>query len=461
MQDIRKPYTRSRSSTDLEARLERFQDSSSRGSYYDEEPVRIPTRGASPHTHDMDVHYRRPYEAQDTERFYARDEAPERHKRARRKISYRSALSLLAGVGILSGALLYTFVFNSATITVVPKFKDIKDFSRVVVFSKDATVEDSVTFTEETKSITKTKTLKKSETRKVESKASGKAIIYNNYDANPQKLIKNTRFESEDGKIYRINDSVTVPGKTGDTPGSVEVTLYADSTGGDYNVTSTKFTIPGFKNSPRYSLFYAKTSTPITGGMSGTKSLASLSDINAAKDSLAIELEKQLKEEMKDTKKEGYLPILSNIEVTFVDNEDEVLKGSTDEYKVTATGHLMLVDISLLARALALTLATGYDKEPVTLGNADDMTFTLKASASLANATSLPILVEGSPRIIWDVDEKAIKTLILGQDRDNFKTLMKSISSIESASLTFSPMWLGSFPNEEEKIKVEESLPRR
>jgi hypothetical protein len=195
--------------------------------------------------------------------------------------------------------------------------------------------------------------------------------------------------------------------------------------------------------------------------MSGTKSLASLSDINAAKDSLAIELEKQLKEEMKDTKKEGYLPILSNIEVTFVDNEDEVLKGSTDEYKVTATGHLMLVDVSLLARALALTLATGYDEEPVTLGNADDMTFTLKASASLANATSLPILVEGSPRIIWGVDEKAIKTLILGQDRDNFKTLMKSISSIESASLTFSPMWLGSFPNEEEKIKVEESLPRR
>jgi hypothetical protein len=69
--------------------------------------------------------------------------------------------------------------------------------------------------------------------------------------------------------------------------------------------------------------------------------------------------------------------------------------------------------------------------------------------------------VEGKPRIIWENDESAIKTTFLGKDRDEFKPLMKTISSIESAEISFSPMWLSSFPNDRTKIKVVESLPKR
>ena len=48
--------------------------------------------------------------------------------------------------------------------------------------------------------------------KEVSQKASGKIIIYNNYSTVSQRLINNTRFEANSGKIYRINSSIVVPG---------------------------------------------------------------------------------------------------------------------------------------------------------------------------------------------------------------------------------------------------------
>jgi hypothetical protein len=285
--------------------------------------------------------------------------------------------------------------------------------------------------------------------------------VYNAFDSSPQKLIKNTRFESETGNIYRINESVTVPGKSGDTPGSVEVMVYADSVGSEYNISSSKFTIPGFKNTPRYEGFYAKTSGAISGGISGEKSLVSLSDVNSAKDSLTIELEKQLKEDAKEMKKEGYVSMVSASEIIIKDNEKELLSGTTDEYTITATVHVPFVEKTLFAKALAETLATGYDSEPVTIANEESIVFTRRSSDSLISATSVPILVEGDPRIVWDIDEESLKESLSGKDSSNFQPIMKSISSIGSASLTFSPLWLGSFPKDKNKIKIIENLPKK
>jgi hypothetical protein len=361
---------------------------------------------------------------------------------------------------LVAGAVMYTYVFDSATITVVPKYKDIQDFSKVITFTKEGDTTTSVPFVVETVNLSKTKALSRSESRKVETKASGRAVIYNNFDSEPQKLIKNTRFESESGKIYRINESVTVPGKSGTTPGSVEVTLYADSTGSDYNITSSDFTIPGFKGTPRYDQFYAKTKGSITGGSSGTKSIVSLADINAAKDALAIELERDINAELQKVQKDGYVAMTGATQVVYEDNEQELLTGGGELYKVTATGYLMLAKSSRLAEVLADGLVD-YNKEPVRLTYVDSLSFVRRESNSIVNATSLPLLIEGKPRIVWSVDRDAIKTMVLGKDTNEFKTLMKSITSIESAEIRFSPMWLSSFPDDAEKIAIVESLPKR
>ena len=468
MQDIRKPYTRSRSSNDLQSRVERFEAARYRRDDYEEdEPVQIPVKKTRRDVNDMDMYPKRIrdeelYEDEgftddaEDQRLYSRNP---RLSHPRKNVSSGTIALLVTMVVAVLGVVLYTYVFDSATIKIVPKYKDITDLNKAFIFSRDTLDPTAIPFVTMSVSLSKTKALKASESRKVEAKASGKVTIYNNYDSSPQKLIKNTRLQSSSGKIYRITQSIEVPGKKGVAPGSVDAMVYADSNGAEYNITSTTFSIPGFKGTPRESTFYAKSKTAITGGSSGTMSLASLSDLNAAKDSLAVELDGQVKTEVQKIKKDGYIPMYSATEVVYQDNEDDVLKGITTEYKVTATGNLMLASAPVLASAIAKTLGD-YDGAPVRLAYEETLTYTRKQIDHIAATSTFSILVEGKPRVIWESDVLAIKKMVGGKRRDDFKPLMKTINSIESAEINFSPLWLSSFPSDVSKIELIESLPK-
>ncbi len=466
MQDIRKPYTRSRSSNDLQSRVEQFEAARyRRDDYEDGEPVQIPVKKSRRDVDDMDMYPRK----RDDE-LYEEDEnislqrnahrTDQRTRVQRKKSSLSTILFILLVLLAVTGVALYTYVFDSATITIVPKYKDVNDIGKVIVFSKDGADPSGVPFTVQSISLAKSKTLSLSETKKVEAKASGRIIIYNNFDSTPQKLIKNTRFESTSGKIYRINQSVEIPGKNGTVPGSLEVTVYADSSGAGYNITATTFSIPGFKGSPRETTFYAKSKGAISGGSSGTASTVSLSDLNAAKDSLAIELAKEIKNQLTSIKKEGSIPLYNAAEITYEDNEAEILSGQTGIYKVTGTGSVMLGNGSRLAEAIAKNLGD-YDGAPVRLLYTDTLTFTRKQSDHIMGTSTIPILIEGKTKVVWESDTDAIKEMVKGKKRDEFKPLMKNINSINSAEISFSPLWLSHFPSELTKLIINESLPKR
>lgn len=470
MQDIRKPYTRSRSNNDLQSRVEQFEAARyKRDGDYNDDPVQIPVKKSRRDVGGMDMYPRRKddelYEDEDeyekdssSRRTGSRSDSKAHYPRKKNQLG--TTVFILTTIVLVIGIVLYTYVFDSATITVVPKHKDVNDIARVIIFSKDGIDPNGVPFTLQTTSISKTKTLTLSETRKVESKASGKITIYNNYDEIPQKLIKNTRFESVRGKIYRISQSVEVPGKKGTVPGSLDVTVYADSNGAEYNINATTFSIPGFKGTPREVAFYAKSKGAITGGASGSTSAVSLADLNAAKDSLAVELAKDIKVQALTLKKEGSVPLYSALEITYEDNENEVLKGTTGVYKVTGTGNLILANGSKFAEAVAKNLGD-YDGAPVRLTYTEAFTFTRKQSDHIVGTNTVPILIEGKPRVVWESNTDAIKEMFKGKKRDEFKSLMKTIDSVESAEMSFSPLWLSHFPSDISKLIINEFLPKR
>lgn len=475
MHDIRKPFIRSNYNKDLNSRVEQFETRSYDRDGYDERdarddgPVEIPVRRVRRNIHDMDMYPRRrhddiPYEEEDEE---YNEENYGRRKSDRvipRKSHHTKPLGtwiFIAVVLVLSiGAGLLTYVFDNATVTIVPKYKDIDDFNKTITFTNKEGDITNVPFIIENASITKSKTLSLSESKKVESKASGKVIIYNNYDSSPQKLIKNTRLESSAGKIYRINQSITIPGKKGSTPGSVEVTVFADSNGPGYNSAATDFSIPGFKGTSREKGFYARSSGPLSGGASGNVSLASLSDINAAKDELAVELAQQVKAELMKISKDGYISLYGAAEIIYKDNETDILNGSTGKYEVTATGYIMLADSSKLAESIAGSVRE-YANEPVRLGYIETLVYTRKETDHIASSTALSLLIEGKPRVIWVSDTNGIKDMVRGKKRDEFKPLMKSLTTIQGAEISFSPLWLSTFPTNVDKIAIVEELPKR
>ncbi len=466
MQDIRKPYTRSKSSRDISHRVEEFETNDySDDELDDEESVRIPNRSFRNRRNldHMEMFPKRRREGVGEEKG-GRGDIVYRDPRTRYMKSNKSfgtwafiitVLVLAVGTGLL------TYVFNSATVTITPKYQDMDNFRKTFNFSQNSADTNSIPFIVATTSLTSSKVLTLSETKKVEAKASGKIIIYNNYDSSEQKLIKNTRFETPGGKIYRINQSVTIPGKSGTTPGSVEVTVYADSYGADYNSAPADFTIPGFKGTPRFTAFFARSDGPITGGSSGNMSLASQSDVNAAKDELALETAQKIKSTFSIMKKDGYIGLYSAVEVTYKDNEVEVLQGKTSTYEVTATGYLIFASAAELANKVAFS-ARDYKKgDPVRLDYTEMLNYTRKDTDKISALSKLDVLVGGNSRLVWITDESILKKLVAGKKRAEFESLMGGISSIKGAEIGFSPLWLMTFPDNVSKIKVVESLPKR
>lgn len=442
MQDIRKPYSRSKSNNDIASRVEQFE----KRSYL---------LNNNKHK-ETEIHIKR-HSDEDTRSIYP--ESKPKTKSPRRKGNLGTIFFIIFVVGIVTTISLYTYVFNKATITFIPKKEDV-DVNKSFVLSSVKDDPGAIYFELATTSVSKTKSLPLSENKKVEMKATGKIMIYNNFDSVPQKLIKNTRFESSNGKIYRINDSVTIPGKKGDKPGSVEATIYADSYGSEYNILATDFTIPGFKGSPRYKGFFARSIGNISGGNSGDKPLVSASDLNSAKDELALELEKTIKDQMKDVKRDGFYGLYDNIQIAYTDNSQDLKSGNDSTYKVTATGYLVFVDKSKLAKNIA-SLIREYSEEDVKLIYEDTMKFSFKDLTDLTKDKNILTLIEGNPRVVYVADESKIKGLLKGKDRDSFASVMKGISAVEKAEIDFSPFWLSSFPKKESSIYFVENIPKR
>ena len=122
----------------------------------------------------------------------------------RRKPSKGTIVFVIFLVAVIVYIILATYVFNSVTISFTPKHKEITNLTnKTFIFSQEITP-GSIYYKLATTTLSESKSLPMSLTKKVEAKASGKITVYNNYDGNDQKLIKNTRFETSDGKIYRL-----------------------------------------------------------------------------------------------------------------------------------------------------------------------------------------------------------------------------------------------------------------
>src|SRR3989344_755828 len=208
------------------------------------------------------------------------------------------ALVVLIGLGYAG-----SFLFVSATVTVIPK-----EITVPIDLTGTASLEPAdgeLGFTIATLSREGSKKIPASGEEKVERKASGKIIIYNNNGMNGQKLVANTRFETPDGLIFRIQESVLVPGqKTVSgvaTPGSITATVHADQPGEKYNVGLSDFTIPGFKSDSRFVKIIAKSDPkfPIKGGFVGAVKKIAPTDAASAKLAIETQLKNELQEDLK------------------------------------------------------------------------------------------------------------------------------------------------------------------
>lgn len=366
------------------------------------------------------------------------------------KISKFSFLSFLIFVLLVVGILLFTFIFNSASIKITP---------RVYSFSVDTEIKASSSSVGNFSSVTATtkKTLDRSEKKKVQSKASGEIVIYNNYSENTQKLVKSTRFEAPNGIIFRITDSVVVPGKSGNTPGSVIAKVTADSFGENYNIKPSKFTVPGFKNSPRYTAFYAESKTAMTGGVDGDRYVVSGDAIALADTGMQNTLKSELMKSVMDQKlPDGYAYATNTVYIVYSNNLEEFEAGKVESYEVTGTANVFLINKKALSEVIAKASMSNYNAN-TGYRVSDYVGVNISPKTDLQKDDTLT--VKGKGLIVYDVDFEKVKRDLLGKSEDEYSGILSKFSSVEKADISIRPFWINTFPDDVNKLKIIELLP--
>ena len=346
-------------------------------------------------------------------------------------------------IGLTIGVLIFIGIFISRTdakISITPK-ETTQSINLVVPLD-----ESNKLATKTQISKTATKTLPATAEQQVEKQASGKIKIINKHKETSQELVKNTRFQTPSGLIYRIRDSVEIPGYTmnGSTlvPGTLEVEVFADSAGEEYNTSNAKFTIPGFSGKEQFDKITAESVGEISGGYIGVRKVVS----DDAKEQAQKDLETQLKSEIEQAQNQSseYVIVPNLTTLSYGEIQD---KAEGDSVVLSLTARVdaysfVKKDISNFIGQNSISGASGTDM------------FSLDTSKLSFTIDENEIQISGSTPITHVTDIEKLKKEFAGKKRSEAIAIIDSYSSFEEASADLSPFWKSKFPTDPSKIEV-------
>ncbi|MDQ5901498.1 MAG: hypothetical protein QG580_213 [Patescibacteria group bacterium] len=351
-----------------------------------------------------------------------------------------------------------SFLFSEATVTITPRVGNL-NVDELLTATKNPMDSKSLYFESVTLSGEESLTVTNTEKKYVENKATGKVKIFNNHSTSSQNLLIDTRLEAPDGKIYKTVKAVTVPGQKNVngklTPGSVEVDIYADAAGEEYNKENGTLKIFGFKNNPKYNNFYAEIVTPIKGGFKGETFALSEEENIELKSNLEEKLKSSLFEKARAELPDGFLVYedatvleMGAPEITSVDGATKLVQK--------ASLYAFIFKEENLTRNLVSDLVGDFDKNKVYVDGIEDISVSLMSKDEIdpKSATSISLSVKGEARVVWEIDEDMVKEKVAGIRERDFQVAITEFRNIDSAFIAIKPFWKFSTPKNVEQIKV-------
>ena len=359
----------------------------------------------------------------------------------------------------LVGALL--FVFASTTVSVTPKTRTATLVASALSAHQVGSVDDVATgtlsYAVQTFDLEDSETVPAQGSTHVESKASGSITVYNAYSGTSVKLVKNTRFESPDGLIFRVLSDIVVPGKVGSTPGRVNVTVVADQPGEKYNVGPIqKFTLPGLKSTPTmYAGVYANSSAPISGGFVGEQPGTAPGALEAAIASTRERLEAKAHEAALGQIQDDTFIFPELMQITYESLPQTSEAGNSVRIHQKAHVEIPVFSESGFAGAIATAAFVNPEKAPVLMKPASDFAVLVIPSSGEPQVGVLNLLVSGSALIIWRVDTTALSSALAGKESGAFQGIVNGFSSIQEAHARIAPFWKSTFPQKASDVKIQ------
>jgi len=375
--------------------------------------------------------------------------------------NFRVVMFVLIGIAaIVSGATFYS-VLPRAEVHITPLIEEVA-LEMVLTGDTNISRQDPGKFLVPAQIFEKTVSLEKnavsSGEKEIREKASGTIKIYNGYSSSPQTLVKNTRFVSESGKLFRSAETIIVPGAEVENgkimPNFMTTRIIASEPGEEYNIGPASFSVPGLKGTEKYLGFYGKSEQAMSGGKIGTVKMITEDNYNSARRALENELGSLAEQELNlllpdgltipgDAKLVGEIKITSSGSIGDAANEF-TLKGTRTikAFAISERGITDMVNEDFLARFPEKRLLDFGEKPQYKVSKMDFKKGTLE------------LALISSRKAYITIDPKDIVLHILGKREEDVRAYLGGLKNIKEAKITLWPFWVKEMPYDEAKIKV-------
>ena len=387
-----------------------------------------------------------------------------------KKNSRHIYIAVLLFVLIVGGAVGLSAILGKTELTIFPENREPTISAEFTAYPDKR--EDSLSYEVMTLEQTSESQVKASGQVEIKEQATG-VIEITKTTPGAERLIKNTRFRSPEGLIFRIQESVVVPGAVEDesgakVPGRIQAQVFADEVGEQYNLNAgQRFDIPGFEENgfdALYAAIKAENTQPFTGGFDGLQFQIDEDELTTARQALQVELRDTLLARVDNERPSDFIAFLGSIAITY--NELPAVEYGTDlvTIKEQAILQIPLFQSTEFASYLAAEAVATYEGGPVRIEDPTTLTFnytdpSMNASV-IANEPSLTFDLSGKPLLVWEYDADKLAGDLAGLPKTAIDNAIAAYTGIRAARVRITPFWQRSFPEDPEEIIIIEKLDR-
>lgn len=368
------------------------------------------------------------------------------------------ALTILA-ILCLSGAS-YFLIKPKAEISIWPQKSPLTVKTQVVI-NKTASEDAGVIMGEiKTQECSSSQEFLATGVKSLSTKASGTIRVYNAYATTPQTLIANTRFVSDNGKLFKTPQKIVIPGAHYEgsklIPGELDIVVEAGEAGDEYNIGPSTFSLPALAGTSRYTAFYAKSFTSMTGGSKGQTTQVTAQDLTSAEESLAV----IAKDNCQKTLQASLSP------EDYLVNEEALRAEIIEIIPLAKAGQeVEKFNLNIKVKATALVFKEGDLKNFASAYIAGKVPEGKQLDQNSVAVSYLPqtvdltrgkivLSIEVSAEIYSNIDENSIKEASRSQRPDEVKTSLRQFTEISDFQVRLWPFWANKTPFEVEGIAV-------
>lgn len=386
----------------------------------------------------------------------------------RKKDSNRLLISIVLFVVIVGGAIGLSAILGKTELSIYPEFREPNINAEFTAYPDKRA--GSLSY--EIMTLESTSEAQVKATGKVDVKEQATGVIeIIKTTPGAERLIKNTRFRNPEGLVFRIQESVVVPGAVKDgegasIPGTIQAEVFADDVGEQYNVPAgTTFDVPGFKEggfNDLYNAISARNPQNFKNGFDGPQFQIDEKELEAARQQLQIDLRNNLLARVDSEKPADFVTFKEAVAITY--NQLTPIQNGQDLVTIREQAILQIPLFQKIefGSFLAQESVTTYEGNPVRVDDPSVFTFrytsATTSSSVIANEPSLTFNLSGKPLLIWEYDVEKLKKDLAGLQKTAINNVILAYPGIDGAKVHITPFWQRTFAEKPEEIIVIEEL---